>query len=121
MTHGSDFDRIEIRDKLGFSLNEICSALGVEELYKIVAFQTFFKQKGVVSIESLYEKKIVPILTMLIFPFLGMLYHWVNQPKVTVYSLMTNVDNAIPFVRFFVLPYSIWIFYIYTCPDLFLY
>ncbi|QGQ93700.1 phosphatase PAP2 family protein [Paenibacillus psychroresistens] len=62
-----------------------------------------------------FIKRIVPILTMLIFPFLGMLYHWVNQPKVTVYSLMTNADNAIPFVRFFVLPYSIWIFYIYIC------
>jgi membrane-associated phospholipid phosphatase len=62
-----------------------------------------------------FIKRIVPILTMLIFPFLGMLYHWVNQPKETVYSLMTNVDNAIPFVRFFVLPYSIWIFYIYIC------
>jgi membrane-associated phospholipid phosphatase len=62
-----------------------------------------------------FMKRIVPILTMLIFPFLGMLYHWVNQPKATVYSLMTNVDNAIPFVRFFVLPYSIWIFYIYIC------
>jgi membrane-associated phospholipid phosphatase len=44
-----------------------------------------------------------------------MLYHWVNQPRVTVYSLMTNVDNAIPFVRFFVMPYSVWIFYIYLC------
>jgi membrane-associated phospholipid phosphatase len=62
-----------------------------------------------------FMKRIVPILTMLIFPFLGMLYQWVNQPKATVYSLMTNVDNAIPFVRFFVLPYSIWIFYIYIC------
>jgi hypothetical protein len=62
-----------------------------------------------------FAKRIVPILTMLIFPFLGMLYHWVNQPKANVYSLMTNVDYAIPFVRFFVLPYSIWIFYIYFC------
>jgi hypothetical protein len=60
-------------------------------------------------------KRIAPILTMLIFPFLGMLYHWVNQPKGNVYSLMTNFDNAIPYVRFFAVPYSIWIFYIYVC------
>lgn len=62
-----------------------------------------------------YVKRLMPILTMLIFPFLGMLYHWVNQPKASVYSLMTSVDYAVPFVRFFVLPYSIWIFYIYAC------
>lgn len=62
-----------------------------------------------------YVKRLMPILTMLIFPFLGMLYHWVNQPKASVYSLMTSVDYAIPFVRFFVFPYSIWIFYIYAC------
>jgi hypothetical protein len=57
----------------------------------------------------------VPLLTMLVFPFLGMLYKWVNQPKENVYSLMTSVDHAIPFIRFFALPYSIWIFYIYAC------
>jgi membrane-associated phospholipid phosphatase len=62
-----------------------------------------------------FLKRIMPILTMLIFPVLGMLYNWVNQPQENVYSLMTNVDYAIPFVRFFVLPYSIWIFYIYLC------
>jgi hypothetical protein len=64
---------------------------------------------------SRYLKRLIPILSMLIFPFLGMVYQWVNQPKANVYSLMTNVDYAIPFVRFFVLPYSIWIFYIYAC------
>jgi membrane-associated phospholipid phosphatase len=52
---------------------------------------------------------------MLIFPFLGMLYHWVNQPRGNIYSLMTTLDLVIPFVRFFVVPYSIWIFYIYIC------
>jgi hypothetical protein len=62
-----------------------------------------------------FMKRIAPILAMLVFPFLGLLYHWVNQPRANVYNLMTNVDYAIPFVRFFVLPYSIWIFYIYLC------
>ena len=62
-----------------------------------------------------YLKRLLPILTMLIFPFLGMVYHWVNQFQASVYSLMTSVDYAVPFVRFFVLPYSIWIFYIYAC------
>jgi hypothetical protein len=60
-------------------------------------------------------KRIAPLLIMLVFPFLGMLYQWVNQPKGNVYSLMTNLDHVIPYVRFFALPYSIWIFYIYVC------
>lgn len=62
-----------------------------------------------------YFKRLAPILIMLIFPFLGTLYHWVNQPRANVFSLMTDLDNAIPFLRFFALPYSIWIFYIYAC------
>jgi hypothetical protein len=62
-----------------------------------------------------YLKRMAPLLTMLVFPILGMLYQWVNQPKANVYSLMTNVDHAIPFIRFFALPYSVWIFYIYAC------
>nr|WP_255807487.1 phosphatase PAP2 family protein [Cohnella mopanensis] len=32
-----------------------------------------------------------------------------------VYRLITSVDEAIPFIKFFALPYSIWIFYIYVC------
>jgi hypothetical protein len=62
-----------------------------------------------------YIKRFFPLVTMLIFPFLGMLYHWINQPNGKVYSVMTNIDQAIPFVRYLILPYSIWIFYIYVC------
>jgi membrane-associated phospholipid phosphatase len=29
--------------------------------------------------------------------------------------LVTGVDEAIPFIKYFSLPYSIWIFYIYVC------
>lgn len=60
-------------------------------------------------------KRFWPLITMLIFPVLGMIYAKVNRPTGRVFSLMTDIDYAIPFVKYFVLPYSIWIFYIYVC------
>ncbi|WP_237691087.1 phosphatase PAP2 family protein [Paenibacillus caui] len=52
---------------------------------------------------------------MLIFPVLGSIYALVNHPTKRVYSLVTEVDRAIPFIKFFALPYGVWIFYIYAC------
>lgn len=56
---------------------------------------------------------------MLIFPVMGWLYAFTNNPdhhsNRRIYSLMTDIDRAIPLVKLFVLPYSIWIFYIYAC------
>lgn len=56
-----------------------------------------------------------PLLYMLIFPVLGSIYAWVDKPGGKVYLLMTAWDYAIPFVKYFALPYSVWIFYIYAC------
>lgn len=52
---------------------------------------------------------------MLIFPMMGALYALVNKPGKQVYSLVTDLDVATPFIKYFALPYSIWIFYIYAC------
>ncbi|UVI32812.1 phosphatase PAP2 family protein [Paenibacillus spongiae] len=60
-------------------------------------------------------KRFWPLSTMLVFPVLGMLYAMFNKPLETVYSLELGIDRAIPFVKYFALPYSIWIFYIYAC------
>jgi len=60
-------------------------------------------------------KKLLPLTTMLVFPFLGMLYALMNKPLEQVYRLDTPIDAVIPFVRFFAVPYSIWIVYIYIC------
>ncbi|OPA79422.1 hypothetical protein BVG16_10120 [Paenibacillus selenitireducens] len=56
-----------------------------------------------------------PLALMLVFPVLGDLYHLVNKPSEQVYSLMTTVDESIPFIKYFALPYGVWIFYIYVC------
>lgn len=52
---------------------------------------------------------------MLVFPFLGMMYAWTNRADQEVYSLVTAFDQATPFIKYFALPYSVWIFYIYAC------
>jgi membrane-associated phospholipid phosphatase len=59
--------------------------------------------------------KYAPLLLMLVFPLLGLMYNWTNNTNQEVYSLVTVVDQSIPFVKYFALPYSIWIFYIYVC------
>lgn len=56
-----------------------------------------------------------PLLLMLIFPMLGEIYARVDKPAEKVYHLMTSWDYAIPFVKYFALPYSVWIIYIYVC------
>lgn len=56
-----------------------------------------------------------PLGLMLVFPILGDLYHLVNKPSAQVYSLMTPLDQAIPFIKYFAVPYGVWIFYIYVC------
>ncbi|MBB3069887.1 uncharacterized membrane protein HdeD (DUF308 family) [Paenibacillus baekrokdamisoli] len=60
-------------------------------------------------------KRFLPLTSMLIFPVMGWLYALTNNSSSQVYSLMTDLDRAFPFVKIFVLPYSIWIFYLYAC------
>lgn len=70
----------------------------------------------------IYRERIIPLLKlywplglMLIFPVLGELYHIVNKLPSEVTDLTTPIDQAIPFIKYFSVPYSIWIFYIYVC------
>lgn len=61
-------------------------------------------------------KKYTPLLLMLVFPVLGWMYAAVNNVEnQEVYKLITKVDEAVPYVKHFILPYSVWIFYIYVC------
>jgi len=57
----------------------------------------------------------LPLLLMLIFPVLGALYKLVNRPKEQVYYLGISFDQATPFIKYFALPYGVWIFFIYVC------
>ncbi|WP_213084144.1 phosphatase PAP2 family protein [Cohnella massiliensis] len=52
---------------------------------------------------------------LLIFPLLGTIYAAVNKPHSTVFHLATPLDQKIPFLSVFAIPYALWIFYIYAC------
>ncbi|WP_162515382.1 phosphatase PAP2 family protein [Paenibacillus pinistramenti] len=60
-------------------------------------------------------KRWLPLGLMLIFPLLGYMYHFVDHPTRHVHSLVTSFDRATPFIKYFALPYGVWIFYIYVC------
>lgn len=60
-------------------------------------------------------RKYYPLTLMLIFPVLSVLYKWTNRPSQDVYTLVTPFDTATPFIKYFALPYGVWIFYIYAC------
>jgi membrane-associated phospholipid phosphatase len=68
------------------------------------------------SLRKIDWRKYAPLALMLIFPVLGSLYGWINtRPAADVYTLVTDFDRATPFIKYFALPYSVWIFYIYAC------
>jgi membrane-associated phospholipid phosphatase len=68
------------------------------------------------ALKNVEWKKYAPLLLMLVFPVLGFMYAMTNNnSNQEVYSLMTAVDESIPFIKAFALPYSVWIFYIYVC------
>lgn len=53
---------------------------------------------------------------MLMFPVLGWMYALTNNiENQEVYNLAMAADEAIPYLKWFALPYSVWIFYIYVC------
>lgn len=60
-------------------------------------------------------RRFAPLLAMLVFPVLGMIYAAVNRGGGRVWHLVTPLDQAVPFVAWFAIPYSVWIVYIYVC------
>lgn len=60
-------------------------------------------------------KRFAPLLAMLVFPVLGAIYAAVNRGGGRVWHLATPLDHAVPFVKWFAVPYSVWIVYIYAC------
>ncbi|WP_217597437.1 phosphatase PAP2 family protein [Cohnella sp. GbtcB17] len=60
-------------------------------------------------------RRFAPLLAMLVFPVLGMIYAAVNRGGGRVWHLVTPLDQAVPFVTWFAIPYSVWIVYIYVC------
>ncbi|GAA0831732.1 phosphatase PAP2 family protein [Bifidobacterium pullorum subsp. gallinarum] len=53
-------------------------------------------------------KTYLPMLWILMIPALNIFYGILNQAHTPVYSLMTDLDAAIPFMPIFIIPYLIW-------------
>lgn len=68
------------------------------------------------NLKSMNWRKYSPLLLMLMFPVLGWMYALTNNiENQEVYNLAMAADEAIPYLKWFALPYSVWIFYIYVC------
>jgi len=50
---------------------------------------------------------------ILTIPLLNIFYFLLNNPQRGAYSLVTDLDHYIPFVKEFIIPYVIWYFYIF--------
>ncbi|MFD2612187.1 phosphatase PAP2 family protein [Paenibacillus gansuensis] len=60
-------------------------------------------------------KKWIPFAGIAFIPLLSMIYAWLNNAEApVVHSLYTDLDEAIPFVKAFIIPYALWIPYLYV-------
>ncbi|WP_019850131.1 phosphatase PAP2 family protein [Desulfitobacterium sp. PCE1] len=54
-----------------------------------------------------------PLCLMLSIPLLNIFYALLNNADRGAYSLVTDLDHAIPFSKVFIVPYIIWYFFIF--------
>ncbi|WP_438444825.1 phosphatase PAP2 family protein [Gorillibacterium sp. sgz5001074] len=60
-------------------------------------------------------KKVLPLAALGVFPVMAGIYAYVNKPGDKLYSLVTDLDRAMPFVPVFAVPYALWMLYILAC------
>lgn len=63
--------------------------------------------------------KIYPLLFMLFIPLVNIFYPFLNNSSRGVHYLVLNIDNKIPFVKIFCVPYMLWYPLIIFCLVLF--
>lgn len=66
------------------------------------------------------KENVIPLLFMISIPLLNTFYNILNTSERGLYSLSTEFDNKLPFIKEFIIPYVIWypfvvIFLIYIC------
>jgi len=54
-----------------------------------------------------------PLWMLLAIPTLGLIYTLINQEPVQVWMLYTDLDDLIPFMKVFIIPYAIWMPFLY--------
>jgi hypothetical protein len=58
--------------------------------------------------EEKLKDNIIAILAIFTVPALNAVYTVLNRHNGVVYSLVTTIDDRIPFIRYFILPYNLW-------------
>ncbi len=56
---------------------------------------------------------LLTVSTLISIPLLGLIYVYLNHPDSKVYSLVTDLDSQIPFIKIFVIPYVFWFVFIF--------
>jgi membrane-associated phospholipid phosphatase len=60
-----------------------------------------------------YKKKLPYLLLLLVFPLLGAVYQMLNNRPNQAVVLSTTLDQGIPFLPVFIIPYILWYGYIF--------
>jgi len=58
-------------------------------------------------------KNLMPLCLMLSIPILNIIYVLLNNANRGTHSLVTDLDQGVPFLKIFVLPYLSWYFFIF--------
>lgn len=54
-----------------------------------------------------------PLLLLLVIPLMGWIYVWINREPSQIHLLVTDLDGKIPFLKGFIIPYMIWMPFLY--------
>jgi hypothetical protein len=66
-------------------------------------------------------QKVPYLLFLLVFPALAIVYSFLNNRSHKAFDISTSVDQVIPFLSFFIIPYIFWYVYIFIFLLYFLY
>lgn len=61
------------------------------------------------------KENLIPLCFLLSLPISNIFYKILNNPSRGAYSLMTDIDRAVPFLKIFILPYVMWYPFILFC------
>lgn len=60
-----------------------------------------------------FNKKWKYLILLIIMPVLGVIYDVINTNERKIYHLTTNIDDKLPFINIFIIPYIAWYFFIF--------
>lgn len=72
---------------------------------RVTLWLIYITEAGIMTI---LKNRLIPLLYIFSVPLLGLIYNLLNNPNRGAYSLVTDLDNAIPFVKVFIIPYIGW-------------